>query len=67
MDHGDFKDLKTRIDSDKVLGDKAFKLLKILNMMDTAEALLLWFIIFLIKIPLRLQINLYQEVVLIKK
>ena len=67
MDHGDFKDLKTRTDSDKVLGDKAFKLLKILNMMDTAEALLLWFIIFLIKIPLRLQINLYQEVVLIKK
>ena len=58
--YGDFKDLKTITASDKVL-----ILLKILNMMNIKEGFLLWFTRFLIKSPLRLQINLYQVVVLI--
>ena len=41
MTYGDFKDLKRRTASDKILRDKAFKLLKILNMMDIKENLLL--------------------------
>ena len=44
--YGDFKDLKRRRASDKVLRDKAFK---ILNRMDIKEDLPLWFINFLIK------------------
>ena len=65
MAYGDFKDLKRRTASDKMLRDKAFKLLKILNMVDIKEYLLLWFIIFLVKSLRRLQINLWQVVVLI--
>ena len=65
MAYGYFKDLKRRTASDKVLRDKAFDIAKILNMMDIKEELLLWFIEFLIKIPLSFQINLYQVVVLI--
>ena len=58
--YGDFKDLERITASDKVL-----ILLKILNMMNIKEGFLLWFTRFLIKSPLRLQINLYQVVVLI--
>ena len=65
MAYGDFKDLARRTASDKLLRDKAFNIAKILNMMDIKEGLLLWFINFLIKSPLRLQIKLFQEVVLI--
>ena len=65
MAYGYFKDLKRRTASNKVLRDKAFDIAKLLNMMDIKEELLLWFIEFLIKIPLRFQINLYQVVVLI--
>ena len=49
MAYGDFKDLKRRTFSDKVLRDKAFNIAKILNMMDIKEGLLLCFINFLIK------------------
>ena len=61
MAHGDFKDLARRTVSDKILRDKADIdidkdkkidkkiLLKILNMMDIKEGLLLWFTHFLIK------------------
>ena len=65
MAYEDFKDLKRRTVSNKILRDKAFNILKILNMMDIKEGLLLWFINFLIKSPLHLQINLYHVVVLI--
>ena len=65
MAYEDFKDLKRRTVSNKILRDKAFNILKMLNMMDIKEGLLLWFIKFLIKSPLHLQINLYQVVVLI--
>ena len=58
--YGDFKDLERITASDKVL-----ILLKILNMMNIKEAFLLWFTRFFIRSPLRLQINLYQVVVLI--
>ena len=49
MAYGDFKDLARRTASDKVLRDKALVLLKIQNMMDIKEGLLLWFVNFLIK------------------
>ena len=49
MAYGDFKNLKRRTFSEKVLRDKAFNIAKILNMMDIKEALLLWFINFLVK------------------
>ena len=42
-------DLARRTASDKILRDKAFKLLKMQNMLDIKEVLLQWFIIFLIK------------------
>ena len=48
MAYGDFKDLAKRTAFDKVLRDKAFN---ILNMMDIKEGLLLWFTNFLIKSP----------------
>ena len=51
MAYGDFKDLERRTASDKVLRDKVFNNVKILNMMDIKEDLLLWFINFLIKSP----------------
>ena len=53
MAYGDFKDIARRTASDKVLRNKAFNMLKILNMMDIKEGSLLWFIHFLIKSPLR--------------
>ena len=65
MAYADFKDLKRKTASDKVLRDKALTLLKILNMMGINEGLLLWFISFLINSPLRFQINLYQVLVLL--
>ena len=65
MAYGDFKDLKRRTASDKVLRNKAFNIAKNPNMMDVKEELLLWLIRFLIKSPLCFQINLYQVVVLI--
>ena len=61
MAHGDFKDFARRTVSDKIFRDKADIdidkdkkidkkiLLKILNMMDIKEGLLLWFTHFLIK------------------
>ena len=49
MVYGDFKDLAKRIASDKVLGYKAFNVVKTQNMMDIKEVLLLWFINVLIK------------------
>ena len=44
MDYGDLKDLARRIVSDNVLRVKHLILLKIHNMMDIKEVLLLWFI-----------------------
>ena len=55
MVYGDFKDIKRRTASDKILRDKAFNIAKNL----------LWFINFLIKSPLHLPINLWQVVVLL--
>ena len=49
MSYGDFKDLARRAPSDKVLRDRHLMLLKIPNMMDIKEGLLLWFTNFLIK------------------
>ena len=49
MSYGDFKDLPRRAASDKVLGDKAFNIARIQNIMDIKEVLLLWFQKFLIK------------------
>ena len=67
MTYGDFKDLARRTVSDKVLKDKAFDIAKIQNMICIKEALLLWFIIFLIKSLPHLQINLLKKVLLIMK
>ena len=51
MAYGDFKDSARRTASDKVSIDiKPLVLLKILNMMNIKEDLLLWFINLLIKI-----------------
>ena len=58
MAYGDFKDLTKKTAPDKVLRGKAFNMLKILNMMDLKEDLLLWFIKCFIKAPLCFQINL---------
>ena len=55
MVYGDFKDVKRRTASDKISRDKTFSIAKNL----------LWFINFLIKSPLHLQINLWQVVVLL--
>ena len=49
MVYGDFKDIKRRTASDKILIDKAFNIAKILNITDIKEVLLPWFIGFLIK------------------
>ena len=48
MAYGDFKDLAKRTASDKVSRGKLLILLKIENMMDITEVLLLWFLNFLI-------------------
>ena len=65
MTYGDFKDLKRRTASDKVLRDNEFNIAKILKMMVIKEDLLLWSTNFLTKSPFRLQINLYQVMVLL--
>ena len=65
MAYGDFKDLKRRTFSDKVLRDKAFNIAKNPKYDGIKEGLLLWFINFSIKSPLRFQINLYQGVLLL--
>ena len=62
MPYGDFKDLAKRTASDRVLRDKAFNIAEIPKMVDIKEVLFLWFIRFLIKKPLHLQINLCQVV-----
>ena len=49
MAYGDFMDIARNTASDKVSRDKAFNLLKILNMMDIKQGLLLGFTNFLIK------------------
>ena len=49
MAYGDFKDLKRRAASDKMLRHKVFHIAKILNMINIKEDLLPWFISFLIK------------------
>ena len=54
MAYRDFKDLTRRTASDKTLRDKAFDILKILNIMDIKEVLLQWFIHVLMK---RLQVE----------
>ena len=46
MTYGDFKDLKRRTASDKILRDKAFNIAKNPKYDDIKEDLLLWFIIF---------------------
>ena len=46
MAYGDFKDLKRRTASDKILRDKASNIAKILNKVDIKEDLLLWLINF---------------------
>ena len=63
MAYGDFKDLKRRTASDKILKDKAFNIAK--NPKYIKEDLLLWFTSLLIKSPLRFQIYLYQVVLLL--
>ena len=60
MAYGYFKDFARKTDSYKVLTDKTFILLKIKNMMDIKEVLLLWFKNFLIKRLLVEQLNLRQ-------
>ena len=47
--YGDFKDLTKRTIADKVLRDKAFKLIVIRYMMDIKEDWLQWYTNFLIK------------------
>ena len=57
MVYGDFKDLKRRTASDKILRDKAFNIAKNPKYDGYQRGLVLWFINFLIKSP--------REVVLI--
>ena len=65
MAYGDFKELKKRTAFDKVLRDKAFNIATNPKHDGYQRHLPLWFINFLIKIPLRFQINLYQVLVLL--
>ena len=65
MAYGDFKDIARRTASDKVSRDKAFNIAKNPKYDGIKEGLLLWFINFSIKSPLRFQINLYQGVLLL--
>ena len=64
MAYGDFKDLTIISTPGKILRDKSFNIAKVQNMMDVKEVFLQWFIEFLIKNPLFLQINLLLVVVL---
>ena len=65
MAYGDFKDLKRRTASDKILRDKAFNTAKNPKYDGYERRLASMFISFLIKSLLCVQINLYQEVVLL--
>ena len=59
MAYGNFKELARKTTLDKFLRDtKPLKLQAIQNMMDIKEALLLWFINFLIKNPQVFVLNL---------
>ena len=50
MAYGDFKDLSRRTDSDKILGDKVFNIVNIVQNMKHINAdLLQWFVNFLMK------------------
>ena len=66
MAHGDFKDLKRRTFSDKILRDKALNIAKYTKY-DGYQRGVASIVnnFFLIKNPLRLQINLLQAVVLL--
>ena len=65
MAYGDFKDLKRRTASDKILRDKAFNIAKNPKYDGCQRGLLSTVYKFLIKSPLRLQINLWQVAVLL--
>ena len=65
MAYGDFKGLARRTASDKILRDKAFNIAKNSKYDGYQRGLASWFIHFLIKSPLHLEINLYQEMVLL--
>ena len=58
MAYRGFKDLAKRTASDKFLRDKAFSIAKTPKYDDIKGGLPLWFTNFLIKSPLRFQINL---------
>ena len=63
MAYGNFKDFERRTASDKILRDKAFNIAKNPKYDGYQRGLTSMIYIFLIKSPIRLQINLYQEVV----
>ena len=65
--YGDFRHFARRTASDKVLKDKAFDIAENKKYDAYQRRLALWFINFLIKIPLHLQANLLKVVVLIIK
>ena len=67
MAYGNFKDLKRRTFSDKVLKDKAFNIAKIPKYDGYQRGLASMIYKFLTKSLLCFHINLYQEVVLILK
>ena len=67
MAYGNFKDLKRRTFSDKVLKDKAFNIAKIPKYDGYQRGLASMICKFLTKSLLCFHINLYQEVVLILK
>ena len=63
--YGDFKNLKRRTASDKILRDKAFNIAKNPKYDEYQRGLASMVYKFLIKSPLCLQINLYQVALLI--
>ena len=65
MAYGDFKDIKRRTASDKILRDKAFNMAKNPKYDGYQRGLASMVYKFLVKSPLHLQINLYQVVVLL--
>ena len=65
MAYGNFKDLKRRTDSDKILRDKAFNIAKNPKYDEYKRGIASMVYNFLIKSPLYLQINLWQLVVLL--
>ena len=62
MAYGDFKDLKRRTASDKILRDKAFNIAKNPKYNGYQEDLLLWFINFLIK-HLQVAVSLMNQII----